>query len=1042
MPITNLRSSVAHERPKFMYRNLKSGLKITMVVLIATLSANFLVVQSRSLQINPQSSSNFIKFKVIDANTNLAVQNATIILWDISIQTFRPCIFYTDNNGEFIFEGAIQTHLYWVYVYKGKLDEGTILYAPQKTEITLSYTETNKNVTIKLVPGAAVYLTGLISVPESASTPTSFRVTIVDPTTAGDIPPKLNGSFISYYDQTLRYFLREEGALNSSFVFVPAGVSLSLRIDFSIYSVETGITRSHFYIPIDSPLSVGSKTVFRLEDYSLKQGIENVKTYIFSADRQLRMAQDAGFYLSAEARVLQEQLDQVMTASKVLSSNDPKRYEKSWSVLRDALGKTSDVLALIDYYVVWASANAVYLPAFFAVYSVIFAFFLFEDNRKKYISSLVFYGVFLLLLYLVYPGVRIIVTQNVNLFIAAATASVAVTLGIVYLLTSRWKLGMEGVVSMKDILTTLFSVGKRQIKIKKARSLLTLTSLVFLVLAFTALTSFGWVYGVTSAKISHTTAATGYLMKKSGNQTFVQGQTNYLLFMPMDVGYYNRLSQMLSLVKAAPKIETYPTESPIAKVVSETGKMIDIRGVVGIDPINEKIYTNLDTIVAPGSGIFLDTEDPFEILISSSAASALKITTGETVRFLTSEGVALNCTVKGIFSDTSYIQILDLDGQPFGPKTIIVKDGKPSITLCNATNVVFMNWNTAINLQRQINLQSQPRKEADEIGRFNTISRIAFSAQVGYGINEIVSIVVNNLYCDLYVADGSSVTRYYVGFYYEAKGAIEIVFPLAMSCLNIAAVMLNAVYERRKEMKILTVMGGNPGHIAMLFVSEAIILGMVGGGLGYLFGLGFYRVMSIFGSGVIVREKIEWWWSVLGLAFAVIASVLSTLRPALLAVKMYTPSKVRKIKTTEEEKQIRKDEILKFYQARGVTMPLKVNEKDAIFFFNFLYDRLQALQTGLYERIDNLQEMPEMQTSKGQITKCYTFTYAAASKGQKVEIKNEIRCSKDPNEDYYRVQLISNLENMEVREEQIQRIAEIIRDLCLDWAKSRSKIVG
>ncbi|MEM2111525.1 MAG: FtsX-like permease family protein, partial [Candidatus Bathyarchaeia archaeon] len=729
-------------------------------------------------------------------------------------------------------------------------------------------------------------------------------------------------------------------------------------------------------------------------------------------------------------------------ASQVLSGTDPKRYEKCWSILREALGKASDVLALINYYIIWASANAVYLPAFFAVYSVIFAFFLFEDNRKKYISSLGLYGIFLMLLYVVYPGIRIVVAQNVNLFAAAAGASIAITLGIVYLLTSRWKLGMEGVVSLRDILTTLFSVGKRQIKIKKARSLLTLTSLVFLVLAFTALTSFGWVYGVTSAKISHTTAVTGYLMKKSGNQTFVQGQTNHLLFMPMDIGYYNRLSQMVSLVQAAPKIETYPTESPIAKVISKTGKMVDIRGVVGIDPINERIYTSIDTIVTPGSGTFLNTEDPSGLLISSSAASALKITAGEAVQFLTSEGVALNCTVKGIFSDTSYTQILDLDGQPFGPKTIIVNDGKPSIALCNATNVVFMNWQTAINLQRQINLQSQPRKEEDEIGRFNTISRIAFRMQSGYGTNEIVDIVVNNLYCDLYVADGSSVTRYYVGFYYEAKGAIEIVFPLAMSCLNIAAVMLNAVYERRKEMKILTVMGGNPGHIAMLFVSEAIILGMVGGGLGYLFGLGFYRVMAIFGSGVVVREKIEWWWSVLGLAFAVIASVLSTLRPALLAVKMYTPSKVRKIKATEEEKQTRKDEILKFYQARSITMPLKVNERDAIFFFNFLYDHLQALQSGLYERIKDLQEMPEMQTSKGRITKSYTFTYAAVSKGQKVEIKNEIRCSRDPNEDYYRVQLLSNLENLEVREEQIQRIAEIIRDICLDWAKSRSKIVG
>jgi bisphosphoglycerate-independent phosphoglycerate mutase (AlkP superfamily) len=157
---------------------------------------------------------------------------------------------------------------------------------------------------------------------------------------------------------------------------------------------------------------------------------------------------------------------------------------------------------------------------------------------------------------------------------------------------------------------------------------------------------------------------------------------------------------------------------------------------------------------------------------------------------------------------------------------------------------------------------------------------------------------------------------------------------------------------------------------------------------------------------------------------------------------MYTPSKVRKIKVTEVEKKERKDEILKFYQARSMTMPVKVNAKDVIFFFNFLAGRLEELKSGFYERIEELQELPETQTSKGHIVKKFTFNYNITSKDQKTIIKNEIVCSKNPDEDYYRVQLASNLDNLEVSEEKIFRIAEIVRGISLDWLKNRDSIVG
>ncbi|RLG94207.1 hypothetical protein DRO37_06305 [Candidatus Bathyarchaeota archaeon] len=81
--------------------------------------------------------------------------------------------------------------------------------------------------------------------------------------------------------------------------------------------------------------------------------------------------------------------------------------------------------------------------------------------------------------------------------------------------------------------------------------------------------------------------------------------------------------------------------------------------------------------------------------------------------------------------------------------------------------------------------------------------------------------------------------------------------PLLMVCLNVGTVMLNSVYERRKEIKILSMIGLNPTHIGLIFVAKAIILGMVRGSLRYIAELGFYRIINLFGQNLMVREKLE-----------------------------------------------------------------------------------------------------------------------------------------------------------------------------------------
>jgi hypothetical protein len=128
--------------------------------------------------------------------------------------------------------------------------------------------------------------------------------------------------------------------------------------------------------------------------------------------------------------------------------------------------------------------------------------------------------------------------------------------------------------------------------------------------------------------------------------------------------------------------------------------------------------------------------------------------------------------------------------------------------------------------------------------------------------------------------------------YVEAKG-LTIAIPWIIVIMAVVVTMLNAIYERRREVAILSSVGLNPSHIRGLFVAESAIIGVLGGGAGYLLGLGSYRAMTLLDLTVEVRQKVSAVWSFGTLGVAIIAVVVG----ALIAIRysvVITPSFLRK----------------------------------------------------------------------------------------------------------------------------------------------------
>lgn len=113
---------------------------------------------------------------------------------------------------------------------------------------------------------------------------------------------------------------------------------------------------------------------------------------------------------------------------------------------------------------------------------------------------------------------------------------------------------------------------------------------------------------------------------------------------------------------------------------------------------------------------------------------------------------------------------------------------------------------------------------------------------------------------------------------------ILIIIVLLMGAAGIANFMFDDVYERRKEIGILTSMGAGDSWIMKLFLYKAVLLGLVGGIAGYILGSLIAFTLGPVIAGIAARPM-----PLLGIIVAVIStatSVAASIIPLRNAVKM------------------------------------------------------------------------------------------------------------------------------------------------------------
>jgi putative ABC transport system permease protein len=123
----------------------------------------------------------------------------------------------------------------------------------------------------------------------------------------------------------------------------------------------------------------------------------------------------------------------------------------------------------------------------------------------------------------------------------------------------------------------------------------------------------------------------------------------------------------------------------------------------------------------------------------------------------------------------------------------------------------------------------------------------------------------------------------------DAQGALNSLFlglgavSLLVGAIGVGNVMLIGVLERRSEIGLRRALGATKGHISMQFLSEAILLALLGGAAGVGLGAAATAVYAHTQHWATVIPGLAW---VGGLAAALLIGAIAGLLPAIRAARM------------------------------------------------------------------------------------------------------------------------------------------------------------
>lgn len=361
--------------------------------------------------------------------------------------------------------------------------------------------------------------------------------------------------------------------------------------------------------------------------------------------------------------------------------------------------------------------------------------------------------------------------------------------------------------------------------------------------------------------------------------------------------------------------------------------------------------------------------------------------------------------VVGFFDDIQFIY--DVDGETFLPSyQVLVSPDPPMIEahVCDEDAVVITTLETALRINgvlvSRIDVELEPGTDIDTIGRSMALSR-------EYRV---------------WISEGGAVHLAYMGSQTAGKG-LPILVPWMIVILNVVTTMLNSMFERHREIDILSSIGLNPMHIAGVFLAEASILGVLGGGVGYLIGLGLYPLMSSLAMAPVVAQKVSAVWLVAALGIAV-ASVIFGSMIALRGSVGLTPSLTLRW-TSGDQMTSHKD-------LWETLLPVRIEDGNLEEFLSYLMGYL-----GWFTTLDSVPLIGSLRSTEEAGARLLSFSYNERNTSiSTTRTSNVVALARDE-EGFYKATLESK-----GQWEAANKTATFIRKIVLWWSTEHGKRSG
>ena len=434
-------------------------------------------------------------------------------------------------------------------------------------------------------------------------------------------------------------------------------------------------------------------------------------------------------------------------------------------------------------------------------------------------------------------------------------------------------------ISRSGLFASSMNMGIENMKKRKFRTLLTLSSLILLVFGMVSLSS-----------VTITPHLVSGVQSTASPSSFSAITIRATPWTPINEGVYMVLkSSLYGLAAVVPRGFLYPPPQPprvtqaaaLPFIVFSPEKKTSIYGILALSYEEPKV-SNIDKLLIPTNppGRWFTKDDIFAAILPDNVARSLSEELGEEIVPGSKISLwGLTLTVVGIIDS----ERLDAFYNPDGEKITPIDPSSPTTAVTPnhfySANVFIIPYSLFSRLVYPTPLSMIVIKPANETVKNMLLNELPY--QLSYRI---------------YVAEKDELGyfllhRQWLGL----LGYQYLLIPMFIVAFTILNLMLGSVYERTREIAIYNAIGMSPFHISMSFIVEAISYALPAIFSGYLAGIVITAILIIL--RVYPQElypNFSSYAALIALLVSFTVTALSSFYPSLLAAKLAVPSRVRR----------------------------------------------------------------------------------------------------------------------------------------------------